>query len=923
MIINARFLSWITLLAALGPVVSGSGSDSTAAAAASEARAYRCARLWPGDGPPIDDALMLVVDGRIAAVGPASEVDVPEEAEILDLGPSVVIPGLVAARSGLGGVDQDDERAITPIVRAIDGFDLFETFDGPLSGGVTTAQLSPGRNRLMPGREAVVKLAGERPEGRILREVGDLRIVLDPAALNPPRIYDPDPRLVARDNPIDPSRPQLASSLAGAVSGLRVLLEAALDGPPEDQGTDLVIGPLAAALAETNRLRATTPGTAEIRAALDLARAFDLKLLLVGPEELDPFLDRLELWSDVVDGVLIEPGVRPGVVTNPPIPDPDDPTPRPAWDDAHALIDAGLDVAVVPEADGDLEELLFLAGLFTAGGLSEEQALQMVTATPAELLGVADRVGSLQAGKDADFVVLSADPFDLDARVREVFVSGTSAWTAKTGGTATLIRAAHVLTGSGAAIADGAVLVQDGKIRGLGADVSAPIDAEVTIFEGAYIIPGFFDLAADLGFGGPLSGSGTPNTNVGLDDQLGERVVSSDPAVPVARAGGITAVLAGPRHRAPAPLLALKLGDEPTVLKDPAAIRFELGGNLTSAVPALERTLNRGKAYADSWTKYEQQLAEYEKKKKEYEAAKARLEAKKRAEEARKKQEEEQNKQDAEDEQEDDQPDEGNGEDGDDARNRRPGSPAQDEDDDEGDEPKPEENEDEDDDNDKSDQPKDEDQDADSDADADELPEEPKPPKKPRTQDALEPYRALFAKEIPAFVEVEDLEAIRAAVTLFREDFDLETVLTGAEEAFRDAEPLAKAEVGVAVGPRLVRSVEGEPVNLAQVLANAGVAFGFQSEARTGAATLSLVVRHAARQGLGATDALRGLTIAPADFLGLDDRLGALDVGKDADLVVLSGPPFALSSRVLAVMIDGRWVHRDTSNGNEHEGASK
>ena len=63
--------------------------------------------------------------------------------------------------------------------------------------------------------------------------------------------------------------------------------------------------------------------------------------------------------------------------------------------------------------------------------------------------------------------------------------------------------------------------------------------------------------------------------------------------------------------------------------------------------------------------------------------------------------------------------------------------------------------------------------------------------------------------------------------------------------------------------------------------------------------------------GLGTDDALAGLTATPAKLLSIDKRVGTLAIGKDADLVVLSGPPFELSTRVLAVMIDGQWVYQE------------
>jgi imidazolonepropionase-like amidohydrolase len=193
--------------------------------------------------------------------------------------------------------------------------------------------------------------------------------------------------------------------------------------------------------------------------------------------------------------------------------------------------------------------------------------------------------------------------------------------------------------------------------------------------------------------------------------------------------------------------------------------------------------------------------------------------------------------------------------------------------------------------------------------DGPQLPPEPEAPDKPRAVESLEAYRPLFAGKVPALVEARRADAIKLAVTIFRDEFKVRTVLLGADDAFRLPDLLAEKQVAVAVGPELVRTVDREPVNLAQVLANRGVPFGFQSKATTGVKTLPLAVQYAVHRGLGADDALAGLTAAPAKLLSIDKQVGTLAVGKDADLVVLSGPPFEASSRVLAVMVDGQWVY--------------
>ena len=160
-------------------------------------------------------------------------------------------------------------------------------------------------------------------------------------------------------------------------------------------------------------------------------------------------------------------------------------------------------------------------------------------------------------------------------------------------------------------------------------------------------------------------------------------------------------------------------------------------------------------------------------------------------------------------------------------------------------------------------------------------------------------------------MEAHRVDAIKLAVQIFRDEFKLRTVLLGADDAFRVTDLLAEKQIAVAVGPELVRTVDHETINLAQVLANRGVLFGFQSRATTGVKTLPLAVQYAVRRGLGSDDALAGLTAGPAKLLSIDKQVGTLAVGKDADLVVLSGPPFELSTRVLAVMIDGQWVYQE------------
>lgn len=155
---------------------------------AEPSHAYRAARLWPGDGPVIADAVLVVRDGKVVAAGKRSEVKLPANAVIHELGDGVIIPGLVVAETHLADRGRDDLLAMTPHYRAADGFDPYADYSTILSGGVTTVQLCPGGKRLLPGQGSVVKLFGDEPAKRTLREEESLRVVLGEAFKAPPRV---------------------------------------------------------------------------------------------------------------------------------------------------------------------------------------------------------------------------------------------------------------------------------------------------------------------------------------------------------------------------------------------------------------------------------------------------------------------------------------------------------------------------------------------------------------------------------------------------------------------------------------------------------------------------------------------------------------------------------------------------------------
>ncbi|MEQ8764249.1 MAG: amidohydrolase family protein [Planctomycetota bacterium] len=861
-------------------------------AEASETHAYYARRVWTGQGSAIDDAVLIVVNGKVSAVGPRATTQVPEGATRHELDDQVIIPGLVVAQTSLAGND-DVERTLSPQNTALDGFDFYADRHEALAGGVTTVQISPGSSRLMPGVGAVVKLGTDDPGRGTLRRREGLRIVLESDALSPPTIYEPPVGAVSVDRPLEQTRPQLSPSLGGAVAGLRAVLGAArrnTAGAPTDEA-DLVMAAISSHLSNGGSVRITASTAAEIRLALDLAKEFDLRAVLVDPSDLTPFTSRFGEWKSRLQGVVLE-GRRPGRITNP-SPEQIEERGEP-WDEVKALVDAGIRVAIHAASDQDLEDFLFVAGQFRQGDLTVGQTLSAITSASAEILGVADRVGSLKKGLDADFVVLSADPFSLQSHVLSTYVDGRRVFHRETTDPTTIVQADAIYTGDGEVLGDASVVVRGHTIRGVGERVSAPRGARVKRFPGAVIVPGFVDLGSGLGIGGTLG------DDIALETRLGEQLDATDPAIEVARQGGVTTVLLGSSGGATTPLVAFKLGDDTRVVSDPAAIRFRLSDNLRQDVPNLERTLERGKAYHEQWLAYETALAEWEARQKE-----AKTEPEASTEEQSSEAETEADSEAGGEEQP--APEEGRG------RGRRPrggdtengegppqrrgrfGGRGQ--------EPAPEEGE------------QDEDgEEAGSEQEPQEEEAKDEAPRKPQTNAGLEPYRLLFSGKIPAFVEANRSDAIEAALELFRGKHQLRTVLIGVEDLARFPDLLNGHEVTVIAGPSMMVTKDRERLNVPQHLANEGIPFGFQSRATTGVRDLPSAVQYAVSQGLGPADALRGLSAGGARLVSDSPSFGSIAVGRDADLVVLSGPPFELGTKVLAVMVDGQWVYEKESD---------
>ena len=561
---------------------------------------YFANQIWPGDGEPIENGAMVVVDGIITAIGPRDEVSIPGVAKRHELGSQVLIPGLVLAQTSLGGT-QTEERTITPQIRALDGFDFFAKRDTLIESGITTVQVSPARIRLMPGIGGVVKLTGEDLTDRILTEEESLQIVLTAASRQPPRIYEPAVGPVSEDRPISTTRPQVAT-LSASLATLRQIFKSAAAGETAD---DEIIEAVAGIIESKKLIRIAASTAPEIRGAISLAKEFGVKIILTDCVGLETFEGLFSDWKDSVAGVVLTANVARSI-TNPPLEQIE--TRKEPWTFARELLDAGIPVAIAPRQATSLTSTMFVAGQFMRDGLSHAELLSALTHASASMMGVDDHVGSLAEGKHADFVVLSGKPFGMHSRVRATYVGGESLFERSMSPATTIVSADRVYVGEGKYLDNAQVVVKGHTVRGVGSNVSAPSEANLRQFKGAVIVPGFVDMGTGLGLGGPLSGKIT------LATKLGEQLYADDPTIEYARQNGITTVLLSGTGATASPVVAFKLGKDARVIGDPVAIKFLLSGATATTIASADKQLAAGKKYVDSWKKYEKDLAEYKEK---------------------------------------------------------------------------------------------------------------------------------------------------------------------------------------------------------------------------------------------------------------------------------------------------------------------
>ena len=827
---------------------------------------YRGARIHTVSGPVIERGVMVVVKGTILEVGAEDKVAIPDGAKVHDMTGKVIIPGLVDTHSHIGifgrpsGTHAADGNEMTgpvqPGLRAIDAINPRDPgIRMALAGGVTTANIMPGSGNAIGGQTLYVRLKGTIIEAmRIMagRVLGGIKFA---NGENPKGAY-------GGKNMAPGTRMKIAALQREQLTKAQAYkrqrdnyLKAKADGkqasPPE---RDINLEPLVEVLERKRTVHFHCHRADDIMTAVRLSEEFGFELVLQHCTEGYLVAQELARRGIAVSLTLVDsPGGKPEVMGL-------------LEENAAILTKAGVKVAINTD-DFITESRFFLrtGAIAVRGGLSEADALKALTLHGAQMLHLDERTGSLERGKDADFVVLTGAPFSVYTQVLETYIEGEKVfdrdqhddWTYQAGGFALAknkqllpkktsavmplpavktpalpknapsvtdmpkklaVLAGRIHTISSGVIDDGIILVEDGKITKVGRRKENPLPKGYPVVTASVVTPGLIDAHSVVGLSGALNFKKADQDQDEMSDpnQADLRVMDSynpnEPLLQFIREHGVTVVHAMPGR---ANVIAGQTGIfrtygrtvEQMKIRVPAGLLVNLGEIPKSSYPGKLPNTRMGTANLIRNALSSAQT--YAQKK---QAAK-------------------------------------------------------------------------------------------------------EPPAPNLKHEAME---LVLRKKIPIVFSGHRADDLVTGLRLAKE-YDLQAMLTLATEGYLIPDAILDAKVPVIVHPTMQRpsspeTFHGHLGNAASLIdrkiptAICSAFEGYVPKTRV----LRFEAAMAMVNGLGHERALRSITLDAAKILGIDDQFGSIELGKVADLVLYDGDPFEHSTHVTHTIVGGRMIYDRT-----------
>jgi imidazolonepropionase-like amidohydrolase len=831
----------------------------------------RHATILTGTGQALTDAALLARNGIIVAIGPDAEIveqiipDAlhPGEPQIIDATNRFVMPGVIDTHShimigstaGLGSVNEFTDSIVAE-VRVKDAVNTTDPAEyRALAGGVTTARLLHGSANVIGGQDAVVQLKTGRSAAEHLL----------PSSLQGIK-FALGENVKARGGRFPNTRLGVEATLQRAfVEALeyrqqwrtydRKLAEAGADAAGLSPRCDLRLEALAGILDQ------------EIFVHSHCYRADEILMLLRVANQ-----HGLRVWSlqHVLEGYKVAPEIVAHGASCSTFADwwaykveAYDATPQ----NAALLHEAGANV-VIKSDDHELIRHLPLEAAKTIryGSMPPDAALKTVTLNSARELGLADRLGSLEVGKQADLGIFNGNPLSPYARCETTIIAGEVEYLrarqptamspaaiertavapalelpVRTPETQTQFLAASQFLATaeqsryaivnaqlhpvdGPDIARGVMIVENGRIHSLGPDLVVPSDVPTIDVNGLHVYPGLIDAGTTLGLveigkvqethdyaeGGLFQADLVAGVAINPDSEL----------IPVARAGGITTIHVRPvggivsGQTSIASLAGWTVPEMLLVESAGLQINWPSGGGRQQPIDDLRQFLRAARIYDRIRTALSRESRDK----------------------------------------------------GQEPENAKGSSPALD--------------------------------------------------SRPLTLDSVtfdpryESVRRFLRGEQPMHVEADNRQQIVEAVQFAQEE-SLKIVLTGAADAWKVAKLLKEKGIPVIVGPTMRAPVERyDPLDATYAnpgrLWEAGVKFCIRSNNASNSRNAPFEAAMAVAYGLPETEALRAVTLSSAEILGVGDRIGSLTPGKRADYVIADGSPLVITSQIRGIAVAGK-----------------
>lgn len=828
------------------------------AAAADGPTVFKGARLLTAAGDPIESGVLVVENGKISTIGDAN-IAIPAGATVIDVSGKTIIPGIVDTHSHIGiyprpsvpanSDGNENSGPVQPGLRALDA--IYPADSGirmAVAGGITTANIMPGSGNVIGGQTLYVKLRGRTIDDMRIRDI-DVLGGLKMANGENPKGYG---RRASPQAPI--TRMKVASlqreQFVKAKAYQRqwqAYREAKDKKTPPD--VDLAMESLVEVLERKRTVHFHCHRADDILTAMRLADEFGFELVLQHATESYRIPEELVKRKIPASMTLIDsPGGKLETAA--------------LLEECGAILQkAGVKVAI--NTDDYITESRFIlrtGAIAVRGGMSEDAALRALTINPAAMMHLDKRLGSLETGKDADFVVLSGSPFSVYTHVLSTFIDGRAVFDrtkdaayqtggfeikdqlpklagqqaqpgkprksppetltkpAKDSGDRFLARVGRLHTIGQGIIEDAAVLIEGGKITFAGPVSELKNPGNVTEISAAEATPGLIDCHSVIPLTGELNIPADQDQDEASDpNQADLRVLDgfnpNEPLLQFLRENGVTVVHATPGR---VNVIAGQSGIFRTLgrtapqmtIRFPAALLINLGEVPKATYPGKLPTTRMGSAslVRAAFTQARNQLTKREANK--------------------------------------------------------------------------------------------------------------DPEKAPAPNLKLDALELALKGTIPVYFTAHRADDLNTAVRLANE-FKLRPTLDMATEAYLMAGDLGKNKTPVVVHPTMQRigsSMEtmNSYLGNAAALADQGVPFAIATGFE-GYVPKTRVLRFeagiAAVNGLGFDRALRAVTLDAAKLLGIDKDYGSIEKGKVGDLILFDGDPLENTTHVTHTVMGGRLVY--------------